>query len=190
MVRCSTTAALLFLSLCAGAARADLVNYTDRGEWELAAGLFTTITFTEYPQYTRITTQYAPLGVEFTGGEDHIFHTPSFLNDGSGLDGNSTIDLSFDAPIYSIAVEFPGAAQMELFRDGRSLGVSAEFGGSGTGWFGGVVSAEPFDEVVMWDWDGLEVEIDDLHFGPPVPAPGALALLGLASALHRRHRGR
>jgi MYXO-CTERM domain-containing protein len=42
------------------------------------------------------------------------------------------------------------------------------------------VSPQPFDEIRITDPVGSQVSIDDLHFGPPIPAPGALGLFGFA----------
>jgi MYXO-CTERM domain-containing protein len=46
----------------------------------------------------------------------------------------------------------------------------------------------PFDRAVIWDPQGGTF-IDDLHFGPPIPAPPVAALLiGAAMAGARRRR--
>jgi hypothetical protein len=63
------------------------------------------------------------------------------------------------------------------------------FGVGGVGNFGGLVSTEPFDRAVIWDY-GDNVAIDDLHFGPPIPAPSAAALIGGALLGARRRRER
>ena len=39
----------------------------------------------------------------------------------------------------------------------------------------------------MWD-DDFQFNIDDIHFAPPIPAPGSLALLVVAALAPRRRR--
>ena len=68
-------------------AQADVVEFHERDEWEAAAGSFSTIDFTGFPDSTIITDQYLDLGVLFTQGNDNIELSGSFPNDGSGLDG-------------------------------------------------------------------------------------------------------
>ena len=89
----------------------------------------------------------------------------------------------------SIAVDYPGGMQFELYREGELIYTSSEFGSVGAGLFAGLVSSEPFDEVLLNDWDPwLQVFIDDLHFGPPIPAPSVLAVLAAGLLAPRRSR--
>lgn len=161
--------------------RAGFIEFTARTEWEAAVGAFTTIGFTGFPDGTFITDQYAELGVLFLDGDDNTFHSGIFLNDDWGLDGNASIHLLFDEPMAYIGVDFPGTMQMQLYNAGQLILTSSEFGGSGTGFFAGVLSSQLFDEVVINDWAGTEVSIDDLHFGPPIPAPCPADLDGSGS---------
>jgi len=188
----------LVLLACSGACcvgptlRADVIEYTDKAEWQAGAGEFTTIGFTEYPDGTWVFEQYADLGVHFVDGFDIIrccsFET--FPVDGAGLDGNAEIHLIFDAPMYTIAADFPGGLMFELFSGGEPTYTSGPMGFGGVGLFGGIVSSEPFDEAILRDWGGGQVAIDDLHFGPPIPGPSALGLIGVAFVgIVRRRRG-
>ncbi|MCH8150741.1 MAG: hypothetical protein IH830_00025 [Planctomycetes bacterium] len=164
-------------------------EFTDKAEWISAVGRFTTIDFTGFPDGTFITDQYADLGILFTDGNDNIFLSDNaFPNDGAGLFGGgfTPIAVSFDTPQAWIAVDFPGAVQFELFREGELIYTSSLFGGGGVGFFAGLVSSELFDAAVILDPDDQSVFIDDLHFG--VPAPGAIALLALASLFSTRRR--
>jgi len=158
--------------------RGAVVEYTNKVAWQNAAGSYSTITFTELPANTWITNQYAHLGVTFTDGSDQVAYMPgAFLNDDFGLNGafdEST--LSFSQPMYTIAIEFPGAAQLELYYLGQLIYISSKFGGSGAGWFAGLISDQPFDEVLMYD-PSSGFFVDDLHFGPAIPAPGVIAVL-------------
>ena len=65
-------------------AHAGVTEFTDRAEWEAAVGVFSTIDFTQFPQGTIITDQYQDLGVLFTDGNDSIFFSNGFPNDGAG----------------------------------------------------------------------------------------------------------
>ena len=141
---------------------------------------------------TPIDEQYARLGVHFVDGYDFVLccDYETFPQDGAGLDGNELVDLVFDVPMHSIAADFPGMLTIDLYYEGEFFYRSSVFGGSGIGWFGGLVSTEPFDRAVISDYDD-NVAIDDLHFGPPIPAPSAVFIVGAAllTARQRRHEG-
>ena len=177
----------LALSVCSGgrAAVGGFIEFTDKDEWIAAVGRFTTMDFTGFPPGTFITDQYADLGILFTDGNDSIHFTPSFPNDGVGLDGNGDISVAFDTPQSWIGVDFPGALQIELYSSGRLIYTSSIVGAGGIGFFLGLISDDLFDAAVLIDPLG-EASIDDLHFG--VPAPGALWLLAVAALLPRRRR--
>jgi hypothetical protein len=132
------------------------------------------------------------LGVHFVDGYDFVvLGWETFLNDGAGLDGNELVDLVFDAPVYWIAADFPGAIGFDLYFEGESFYTSSEFGGGGLGNFGGLVSSEPFDRAVIWQYGTHpNVTLDDLHFGPPIPAPSALWIVTAALLAPRRRRRR
>ena len=174
-------------TVCASMLRADIVEYRDKGEWEAAAASWSTADFTGFPDYTPIDEQYAYLGVHFVDGYDFVVLGSSYPNDGAGLDGNELIDLVFDVPMYWIAADFPGLLIIDLYYEGELLYSSNVFGVGGVGNFGGLVSTEPFDRAVLRDPPG-QVFLDDLHFGPPIPAPSALCIVGAAFFAARRRR--
>ena len=172
-------------------ATAGVVEFHDKDEWIAAAGSFTTIGFDGYPSGTVITNQWEDLGVLFvdgiytTGGVDRI----TFPEDGWGLDGNGNIVLEFAEPMSWIASDFPGRLQIELYEDGQLFYFSGIFGVGGVGNFGGLVSDQLFDMAVLMDITvGFEAEIDDLHFGRPVPGAGAIGLLAVGLLGVRRRR--
>jgi hypothetical protein len=147
----------------------QVFEFEDRDEWIDAVGAFVTIGFTEVPNGTFVTDEYLPLGVLFTDGIDIALCCGSaFPNDGAGLDGEGPIHLSFTAPQASIAIDFPGPAAIQLYRDGEQFYESDEFGGSGLNHFAGLVSYQPFDQAVVFRFYGYPAFIDDLHFGPPI----------------------
>jgi hypothetical protein len=169
------------------AARGDIVEYREKQDWEAAVGEFTTIGFADLPDGTWVTEQYAHLGVHFVDGWDQVVYGASFLEDGAGLVGGEQIDIVFDAPVYWIATDFPGGLAIDLYFNGQLFYQSGYFGPSGLGNFGGLVSTEPFDRALIWDYD-VNVAIDDLHFGPPIPAPCAMPFIGGALLAARRRR--
>ena len=176
-------------SLCGSILHAGITEYEDKDEWEAAAGSWSTADFTGFPMGTPIDEQYAFLGVHFVDGYDFVLccNFETFPQDGAGLDGNELIDLVFDAPMYSIAADFPGTLRIDLYHEGQFFYRSSEFGIGGYGNFGGLVSTEPIDRAMIWDYDH-NVVLDDLHFGPPIPAPSALMLIGGALLVARRRR--
>jgi hypothetical protein len=168
---------------------AEVVEYEDKEAWEIAAGQFSTIGFADLPDGTWVTEQYAHLGVHFVDGWDQVIHGESFLEDGAGLAGGEQIDLVFDGPMYSLAADFPGYLTIDLYNEGEVFYTSSELGFGGLGNFGGLVSTDSFDRAVLRDPPG-NVFVDDIHFGPPIPAPSPLLIVGVALLVPRRRRTR
>lgn len=170
---------------------AGVTKYTIQFEpWAQAAGSYSTITFAEFGS-TAITTQYAPLGVSFTGPDLNFAYSQqtNFPQDGWGLDGNSIIELTFDKPINAIAFHFPASLVVNLWSGGQIFHTS-DFAGSINQKFGGLYSDQPFDRV--WFRGGFsefdQAFLDNLYFST-IPTPGALGLLGLWGLRRTRRRG-
>src|SRR5262245_3944366 len=80
--------AMLAICVMCSPTEAAVTEYTNKSSWQTAVGNnYTTIDFLGYPNTTFITNQYASLGVIFTDGNDSIWHTPSYVIDGAGLQG-------------------------------------------------------------------------------------------------------
>jgi len=173
-------------------AAADITVFTDKDEWESAVGEFTTIDFTGFPHATPIDDQYSSFGVNFTAGERIFGPSPSlFLNDGMGLWNNFAepgIVAEFSQPMQWIAIDFPGFAAIDLYNGEKLVGKTGFLGVGGGGNFGGLISTVVFDRAIIFDPFDDAVAIDDLHFGPPIPTPGALGLLAIAVLTSRRRR--
>jgi len=169
-------------------ATAAIVVTTDSAEWASQTGSFTTLDFTELAHGEFITDQYADLGVTFTGTAVG-WHHPLFLTDGHGIRSwtRNVIEAQFDVPRTELAVEFVGVVWVLLYLGDEFVAetvMSQLFNGP----FVGIVSTMPFDRVEMLD-PGLGVAlIDNIHFGAPIPAPGALGLIALAGFTGRRRR--
>lgn len=193
MLRLTAMAAVLVLETSHPAAAA-VIEFSDRSAWEEVVRGFTTIDFTGYPEGTFITDQYAASGVLFAGGNDSIHSTPSFVNDGWGLDGNGEVVLSFAVPQRWIGVDYPGFVRIELSLKGELVYSSSDFLPGGVGNFAGLLSDKAFDAATLIDPAG-EAEIDDLHFGVPTPASlwlvtlAVMHYLGSRSARHAPSSG-
>ncbi len=178
-----------------GHARADVTVFTNASQWQSAVGSYTTIDFTDYPEFTTITNQYEHLGILFTDGNDFIFETPSFPSDSYGLvssDGFGNpgeIHMSFTQPQHYLGFDYIGHLQIRLYSGGRLVFESVLYN-AGFFPFVGVVSTDAFDAAVARRPLHDIVAIDNLHFGPPIPGPGMLPLLAIAGivAVQRKRR--
>jgi hypothetical protein len=180
--------AWIMLALAAHPASGAVEEYTSKSAWMNAAGEYTTLNFAGFPEYTVLTDQYSQVGVTFSDGIDLIVYDSGFLNDGAGLYGAiDSITVQFSQPINLVAVDFPGGVQMILYYQGNLVYESSYFGVQSYGNFAGLTSNEPFDSVVIWDIQSA-VYIDDLHFGPPIPAPPVGALMAIGLGLQRGRR--
>jgi MYXO-CTERM domain-containing protein len=184
-----TTFATCIAGLISPHGTADVIEFEEKSEWIDAVGEFSTIGFSDLPDGTWVFEQYSHLGAHFVDGADIVHYGDiTYPEDGVGLDGNTEIRVVFDEPLTHIAVDYPGNVQFELFREGSLVYLSTEFGHSFIGQFAGLQSTELFDEVRIFDPEDDAVFIDDIHFGPPIPAPGALALFALTLIGSTRRR--
>ena len=157
-------------------------------DWSNVAGEFTTIGLSEYPAGTLITEQDSDPGIHFTEGDDDIVenlnHSDNFsLGDSEfGPSEPSNIWVDTDQPMTEIGAHYPGTVKFEFFDDGESIYTNDILVQRGDPriQFAGLVSVQPFDTVRIPVPEGV-LFIDDLHAGPPNPAPGALGLLGIAA---------
>lgn len=177
--------------LPAGGSVTDYIH-TQQAQWEAAVGNnFTTIDFTGWAHGTLIMDQYSALGATFTDGNDGIQTAASLYSDGAGLRsqelvfGNITVEFAADQ--YWFGMHHLALVQVLLYNDGNLIHESIVFGVGGLN-FGGVVSTQPFDQVILHRPDFGTIQIDNLYFGPPIPAPGALACFGVGVLMHRRRR--
>lgn len=176
-------------ALPSGAAYADIQAFTDKQAWIDAVGDFNTIDFTGFEEGTIITDQYADLGILFGERDDVInFSTDYFPNDSWGLvDGFGPIAITFDTPQRWIGADYVFGLGIFFYVE-KELVLVASFDGKGAGNFGGIISDEPFDSLLLvGDPVIAAIFIDDLYFG--VPGPGGLAAFIVAGVcIPRRTR--
>jgi hypothetical protein len=174
----------LVLGVVASNVHASVTVFTNKVSWQSAAGPHTTIDFVGYPLGMNIANTYADLGVSFTDGQDWIWNLPEggFPNDLWGFNGglNNASTITFNQAIGSIAVDFPGFVKFTLLSHNQVIFESPLFMPGGYGNFRGLISDQPFDSVIIADPTG-GVYVDDLHFGPPIPAPPAGVVLAFVT---------
>ena len=164
----------------------------DRDEWftDVGGGAnVSTVNFTGYPDFTPVTDQWAHLGVHFsgfvvTGGQSFFFYP----NDGWGARGEPEINVSFDEPIRWIAADYPGELSFQLFSNDQLIHTfhSPQIGGAGR--FAGLLSDQSFDRVRIFREKDDLVFLDDLFFGPPIPAPASICMILVSITIPRRRR--
>jgi len=182
--RIAIHATLLVPSLfCAMADGGFTVFQGDGAAWCQATPPFSEITFADLPVNTLVTEQYASLGVHFTDADGNWVqgHFPaSYIQDGWGLNGNSSVELTFDAPMWSFASFFPGLGKFSFFAGDVHLFTSDLLGPGGLDNFAGFMTDVAFDRVIIVggppDIFGNpdKVFFDDFYFSS-VPAPGVLS---------------
>jgi hypothetical protein len=191
-MRCIAMSVLLIASLNSFA-YGTVTTFENRAAWQTTIGDYTNITFQGFPEHTLISTQYAGLGVVFPDGNDVIEYHQLLLNDGIGLKSSDliygTIHMSFAQPMYGVAVDFLGIVDIQLYSSGQLIYSSPTFSDV-SGPFAGLLSTVPFDAAVIRDPSDGVVVIDDLYFGPPIPAPSGFAIFALAPLIQRRRRSR
>lgn len=169
--------------------QAATIGYTDLATFLAAAGSVDTIRFTEVPLGTVLTSEYPGLTFD---GNDTTLSSGSFVTDGVGVrDVGGAMTIDFAAPKFAFGVEFPGAARISLYL-GASLIHTQDFGSAGLGFFGGLISTDAFDRVVVSDWVDAVGFYDNLYFSAQaaVPEPGSMLLLAAGLTLGRRAMAR
>lgn len=179
--------------LTAPAQSAIILFFQDPEGWHNAVGIgnATCIDFVfDTPQF--LSTQYADLGILFTGGNDvATTGSPSSFEDGWGLKPFSgtppLVEIAFTTPQHAFMIKFPGTVNFTLFSGGEAIHFQP--GGATFGFtYVGVISTIAFDAVNLTSGGGV-VTVDDLWFASVIPAPGgALLLLGSLPLLSGRKR--
>jgi hypothetical protein len=174
---------LLLVAICVVPAHATVTVITNPQQWQSAVSSYSTLTFTDLPHQTVVTTQYSHLGITFTDGNDLTHISPSFPSDGHGLHSSDdpqlgSIHMALGPPRFWLAFDFIGTFRVDLGNQGQVFFTSAQYSAGFTP-FVGFISTEPFDAAIARDWFDPTVAVDNIHFGPAIPAPGALVTLSL-----------
>jgi len=182
---------LIALSSLATGASAEFQEFTTRDGWFDAVGgaaNVTTIAFDEFPLNTTITDHYQNRGVTWSGFN---LISPSFGGDKRDIRMFNGNDIFFDEPITYFGANIEITVEYKIYSGNTLLHESQWFGVPSEEEFGGIVSDIPFDRIHVRDpFDSVAV-FDDMHFGPPIPAPGALAPIAMlfCASTKRRRRG-
>ncbi len=180
-----STAAIACLVATAGLASADNIDNIGieaLGRPEVISGFALTTEYTDYATWlaaiscdpaenryadlgagVTVTAQYAGVGATYTDGND-VTYAYASSTDGMILEGFGRVNISFSVPVCVIGVNFPGALRIVGYSGATVVLTSSDFAGSGTGFFGGVISDTPFDRVELIDWFDEAVYIDDVYY--------------------------
>ena len=173
-------------------AHADLTTFTNFGLWQSQTPSYTNLGFTEFPQWTYITDQYADQGVVITAeAPPVVLFLDTFPIDSTGIfSQGSWIDFNFSEVQKSFAMHGVGTWKLEFYLDGTFVGT--------TGWvpnagqlpnqtFAGGMSSIGFDRVRLVDWSPPSLSVDNFYFSA-IPGPQGLAAFGIALAVRSRRR--
>jgi len=173
-----------FIALGAAAssspAGGTIQEFTTHDGWFDAVGgaaNVSTIDFDEFPINTTITDHYQNYGVTFSGLNFISFSDTNHDPDNFAIRMFNGNDIFFDEPIKYFGADIGGTVEYELYSGDTLLHESQWFGVPTDEEFGGIVSDIPFDRIHVRDpADSLAI-FWDMHFGPPIPVPGAVGAL-------------
>lgn len=151
---------------------ATITEYTDYASWLAAVGGSATENrYADLGVGVTVTTQYLGVGALYTDGNDVTMDYTGSSTDNVILNGNGRVNITFSAQQTSIGVNFPGAVRIVAYDGATVVFTSSDFGGSGTFFFGGVVSDTPFNRVEIIDWFDDAVFPDDVFYHDGGPSP-------------------
>jgi hypothetical protein len=171
---------------------AGVTIYTSLDAWQAASGPTSVATFSEFPQFTHITDQYAEtLGITVSSqsnGQFVSFNSTAYPTDGIGLSGTSGwMDITFTAPASAYFVQASSTFRLDLYQGSVLVGTAGFFiQGSNGLTYAGFTSDDWFDRVRLVSLSaGSGFGVDNIHFST-VPGPSALACMAIAASLGRR----
>jgi hypothetical protein len=191
-MRTITSLTILAVAIATPDSLAGVTEFTNKHQWLTASQQgYSLVTFTGFPNYTIISNQFLSQGVSFTNGTDFIVNDEEFP-DGSGLESQTfgpmgTFRISFSAPQHYVALDFIGDLYFKLYSHNNLTYTSSVFVPVPSK-FAGLVSTGEFDRIEIIDPSDSTVVIDNLYFGPPIPAPGVLVLPSICVVRPNRRR--
>jgi hypothetical protein len=177
----------------ASPAQASLTTFTNFASWQSQTPSYTEIGFTEFPQWTHITDQYADQGVVITAAAPPVvFFSGSFPIDNTGIYSQGAwIDFNFSEVQKSFAMFGVSSWKLDFYLGDQFLGSTGVVSNPAQlpdQTFAGGVSTTGFDRVRLVDWSPNSLSVDNFYFST-IPGPSGLAAFGVAlAALGRRGR--
>jgi hypothetical protein len=187
---------VLVISIAFGVAassQAQVTNFTDFTAWTTATDYSQEITFASLGFNVVVTNQYAAVGVSFL---DAVTFGSAHFGDGIGIfnqGGTAPIEVDFANPTTAFGTDLIVGAQYALFDGTTLVGTSNQFGSNTFAeTFGGVVSTQAFNRVVISNWAiAATPSVDNIHWGAAsVPEPMSMFALcaGIGALVARRRK--
>ena len=160
---------LLALSLLLPSlAQGQITSFDQESAWLAAAGPAVYESFYPGIDGLIITDQFEDEGALFTDGDEQLV-LQAIFHDFRGVKGNGNITIEFTEARRAFAVEYVYAMEIELYSGPNFLGTSQAFQAGSVWDFGGVVSDQPFDRIVLRDWMDDFIYIDSVYFTEATP---------------------
>jgi hypothetical protein len=185
---------LLSAFTISSSAHGNFTKFTNFAAWQAQTPGYTELGFTEFPQWTFITDQYAEQGVVITAeAPPVVFFAGTFPIDNTGIfSQGSWIDFNFSEVQKSFAMHGVGAWKLEFYLGSQFLGTTGVVSNPAQlpeQTFAGGVSSTGFDRVRLVDFTPNSLSVDNFYFST-IPGPSGLAAFGIALAVRgRRRRG-
>jgi len=193
LIRTSLTGVPLLLAIAVSApANGNFTKFTNFGAWQSQTPSYTELDFTEFPQWTFITDQYADQGVVITAeAPPVVFFAGTFPIDNTGIFSQGNwIDFTFSEVQRSFALHGVSSWKLDFYLGSQfigSTGVVSNPAQLPAQTFAGGVSATGFDRVRLVDWSPNSLSVDNFYFST-IPGPPGLAAFAMALATGRRRR--
>ncbi len=177
----------------AGRVEAGVVTYTDIDAFLAAADDAREIDFETLPDGspsvsgTEITPEfnYTGQGVTFSSAAPplRILLTGElfYLTAGIASEPRNWIIADLVTPAWAVGVAFPGSTTLSVFDTKEHLLGSIDHGGSGVGFFAGIVSDEPIAFATADS--GTSGEVIGSFLFTPVPEPTTLVMVGVCTVI-------
>lgn len=201
MINKSVIICVAITILCCSTAQAGVVTFTDYNAFLEAAGDVHVIDFETLPDGspsvadTLITPDfnYTDQGVTFSSPFPELFireqNEGEFALSAFHIESSARNWIIADlvTPASAIGIFFPGNTALTILDLNEQIIISIEGGGSGSGWFLGIVSDTPISSAI--GDRGASFQSFESFVFSPIPEPGTMILLalGVFAILYRRN---